>query len=77
MFISGYVYGGFFEVVESDFFFCLMGLIIVGEIGVFGYKLLVLLDLLVGKCVEVGIKVGVYMCIFFGDCLLIDLDVVF
>lgn len=53
-----------------------MGSIIVGEIGIFGYKLLVLMDMLVGKRVEVGIKFGLYMRIFFVDCFLIDLEIV-
>lgn len=74
MLISGYAYGGLSEVAESDFLSCSMGSTIAGEIGAFGHKPSVLLDLLAGKRAEVGTKVGAYMRTFSGDCSPTDLD---
>jgi hypothetical protein len=72
--LSGYAYGGLSEVAESDFLSCSMGSTIAGEIGAFGHKPSVLLDLLAGKRAEVGTKVGAYMRTFSGDCSPTDLD---
>lgn len=74
MLLSGYAYGGLSEVAESDFLSCSMGSTIAGEIGAFGHKPSVLLDLLAGKRAEVGTKVGAYMRTFSGDCSPTDLD---
>lgn len=51
-----------------------MGSTIAGEIGVFGYKPSVLMDMLAGKRAEVGTKVGAYMRTFSGDCSPSDLE---
>lgn len=51
-----------------------MGPTIAGEIGVFGYKPSVLMDMLAGKRVEVGTKLGAYMRTFSGDCSPSDLE---
>lgn len=53
---------------------CSMGSTIAGEVGAFGHKPSVLLDLLAGKRAEVGTKVGAYMRTFSGDCSPTDLD---
>lgn len=51
-----------------------MGSTISGEIGVYGYKPSVLMDMLAGKRAEVGTKVGAYMRTFSGDCSPTDLE---
>ena len=51
-----------------------MGSTIAGEIGVFGHKPSVLMDMLAGKRVEVGTKLGAYMRTFSGDCSPSDLE---
>lgn len=71
---SGYSYGGLSEVSENEFLSCSMGSTIAGEIGVFGHKPSVLLDMLAGKRAEVGMKVGAYMRTFSGDCSPSDLE---
>lgn len=71
---SGFSYGGLSEVSESDFLSCSMGSTIAGEIGVFGHKPSMLLDMLAGKRAEVGMKVGAYMRTFSGDCSPSDLE---
>lgn len=72
--INGYTYGGLSEVLESEFLSCSMGSTIAGEIGVFGHKPSMLLDMLAGKRAEVGTKVGAYMRTFSGDCSPSDLE---
>jgi len=47
---------------------------IAGEIGVFGYRPFVLMDMLAGKRAEVGTKIGAYMRTFYGDCSPSDLE---
>jgi len=74
MIFSGYAYGGLSEVEEKDFISCSMGSTIAGEIGVFGHRPSVLLDMLAGKRAEVGTKVGAYMRTFSGDCSPTDLE---
>eukprot|EP01018_Ginkgo_biloba_P031588 Gb_11763 [translate_table: standard] len=74
---SGFAYGGLSEVPESDYLSCSMGSTIAGEIGVFGYKPSVLMDMLAGKRAEVGTKVGAYMRTFSGDCSPSDLETAF
>lgn len=54
-----------------------MGSTISGEIGVFGYKPSVLMDMLAGKRAEVSTKVGAYMRTFSGDCSPSDLETAF
>lgn len=51
-----------------------MGTTIAGEIGVFGYRPSVLMDMLAGKRAEVGTKIGAYMRTFSGDCSPSDLE---
>ncbi|XP_077210657.1 insulinase (Peptidase family M16) protein [Tasmannia lanceolata] len=71
---TGFSYGGLSELPESDYFSCSMGSTIAGEIGVFGYRPSVLMDMLAGKRAEVGTKVGAYMRTFSGDCSPSDLE---
>ncbi|XP_015571815.1 zinc protease PQQL-like isoform X2 [Ricinus communis] len=71
---TGFSYGGLSEIPESDYFSCSMGSTIAGEIGVFGYRPPVLMDMLAGKRVEVGTKLGAYMRTFSGDCSPSDLE---
>uniref|UniRef100_A0A0D6R038 Peptidase M16 N-terminal domain-containing protein n=1 Tax=Araucaria cunninghamii TaxID=56994 RepID=A0A0D6R038_ARACU len=71
---SGFTYGGLSEVPESDYLSCSMGSTIAGEIGMFGYKPSILMDMLAGKRAEVGTKVGAYMRTFSGDCSPSDLE---
>ncbi|CAA6666109.1 unnamed protein product [Spirodela intermedia] len=71
---TGFSYGGLSELSESDYVSCSMGPTIAGEIGVFGYKPSVLMDMLAGKRAEVGTKVGAYMRTFYGDCSPSDLE---
>lgn len=54
-----------------------MGSTIAGEIGVFGYRPSVLMDMLAGKRAEVGTKLGAYMRTFVGDCSPTDLETAF
>ncbi|KAL9252986.1 Zinc protease PQQL-like-like protein [Drosera capensis] len=72
---SGFAYGGLSELPEVDYFSCSMGSTIAGEIGVFGYKPSVLIDMLAGKRAEVGTKLGAYMRTFSGDCSPTDLEI--
>ncbi|KDP33755.1 hypothetical protein JCGZ_07326 [Jatropha curcas] len=71
---TGFSYGGLSEIPESDYFSCSMGSTIAGEIGIFGYRPSVLMDMLAGKRVEVGTKLGAYMRTFSGDCSPSDLE---
>ncbi|XP_054811480.1 zinc protease PQQL-like isoform X3 [Prosopis cineraria] len=71
---TGFSYGGLSELPESEYFSCSMGPTIAGEIGVFGYRPSVLMDMLAGKRAEVGTKVGAYMRTFSGDCSPSDLE---
>lgn len=71
---TGFSYGGLSELPESEYFSCSMGSTIAGEIGVFGFKPSVLMDMLAGKRVEVGTKVGAYMRTFSADCSPSDLE---
>jgi len=59
---------------EDEYMSCSMGSTIAGEIGVFGYKPSVLMDMLAGKRAEVSTKVGAYMRTFSGDCSPSDLE---
>ncbi|KAG4999141.1 hypothetical protein JHK87_020213 [Glycine soja] len=49
---TGYSYGGLSELPENEYFSCSMGPTIAGEIGVFGYRPSVLMDMLAGKRAE-------------------------
>ncbi|OMO91643.1 hypothetical protein COLO4_18249 [Corchorus olitorius] len=71
---TGFSYGGLSELPESEYFSCSMGSTIAGEIGVFGHRPSVLMDMLAGKRVEVGTKLGAYMRTFSGDCSPSDLE---
>ncbi|KAI5664619.1 hypothetical protein M9H77_23942 [Catharanthus roseus] len=71
---TGFSYGGLSELPESEYFSCSMGPTIAGEIGVFGYRPSVLMDMLAGKRAEVGTKLGAYMRTFSGDCSPSDLE---
>lgn len=71
---TGFSYGGLSELPESEYFSCSMGSTIAGEIGVFGYRPSVLMDMLAGKRVEVGTKLGAYMRTFSCDCSPTDLE---
>ncbi|XP_028808165.1 zinc protease PQQL-like [Neltuma alba] len=71
---TGFSYGGLSELPEREYFSCSMGPTIAGEIGVFGYRPSVLMDMLAGKRAEVGTKIGAYMRTFSGDCSPSDLE---
>ncbi|XP_027343571.1 zinc protease PQQL-like isoform X1 [Abrus precatorius] len=71
---TGYSYGGLSELPENEYFSCSMGPTIAGEIGVFGYRPSVIMDMLAGKRAEVGTKIGAYMRTFYGDCSPSDLE---
>lgn len=71
---TGFSYGGLSEIPEEDFYSCSMAATIAGEIGVYGYRPSVLMDMLAGKRAEVGIKIGAYMRTFAGDCSPTDLE---
>ncbi|KAJ0031943.1 hypothetical protein Pint_13340 [Pistacia integerrima] len=71
---TGFSYGGLSELPESEYVSCSIGSTIAGEIGVFGHKPSVLMDMLAGKRVEVGTKLGAYMRTFSGDCSPSDLE---
>lgn len=62
------------ELPENEYFSCSMGSTIAGEIGIFGYRPSVLMDMLAGKRAEVGTKLGAYMRTFSGDCSPSDLE---
>ncbi|PKU71070.1 zinc protease PQQL-like [Dendrobium catenatum] len=71
---TGFAYGGLSELCEDEYISCSTGSTIAGEMGVFGYKPSVLMDMLAGKRAEVGTKVGAYMRTFSGDCSPSDLE---
>ncbi|PWA80900.1 insulinase (Peptidase family M16) protein [Artemisia annua] len=71
---TGYAYGGLSELPESEYISCSMGSTIAGEIGVFGYRPSVMLEMLAGKRAEIGTKLGAYMRTFYGDCSPTDLE---
>ncbi|XP_016651991.1 PREDICTED: zinc protease PQQL-like [Prunus mume] len=71
---TGFSYGGLSELPESEYFSCSMGPTIAGEIGVYGYRPSVLMDMLAGKRAEVSTKLGAYMRTFSGDCSPSDLE---
>lgn len=71
---TGFSYGGLSELPESNYFSCSMGPTIAGEIGVYGYRPSVLMDMLAGKRAEVGNKIGAYMRTFSADCSPADLE---
>ncbi|KAK3027106.1 hypothetical protein RJ639_042400, partial [Escallonia herrerae] len=71
---TGFSYGGLSELPESEYFSCSMGSTIAGEIGIYGYKPYLLMDMLAGKRAEVGTKLGAYTRTFSGDCSPSDLE---
>jgi hypothetical protein len=70
---TGFACGGLSELSESEYTSCSMGSTIAGEIGTFGYRPSVLMDMLAGKRAEVDTKVVTYMRMFLGDCSPSDL----
>ncbi|GAB4852721.1 hypothetical protein Ancab_016933 [Ancistrocladus abbreviatus] len=71
---EGYSYGGYSELQQSDYLSCIKGSAIAGEIGKFGHKPSVLVDMLAGKRAEVSTNLGAYTRTFFGDCSPSDLE---
>ncbi|KAL5573042.1 hypothetical protein UlMin_022639 [Ulmus minor] len=71
---TGFSYGGLSELKEGEYFSCSMGPTISGEIGVYGHRPSVLMDMLAGKRAEVGAKLAAYMRTFSGDCSPTDLE---
>lgn len=71
---TGFSYGGLSELPEKDYISCSMGSTIAGEIGMFGYKPSMLMDMLAGKRVEVSARLGPYMRTFSCDCSPTDLE---
>ncbi|XP_047310984.1 zinc protease PQQL-like [Impatiens glandulifera] len=71
---TGFTYGGLSELLEKEYFSCSMGSSIAGEIGIFGYRPSVLMDMLAGKRAEVGTKIGAYTRSFSADCSPSDLE---
>ncbi|XVF49050.1 hypothetical protein PTKIN_Ptkin03bG0237700 [Pterospermum kingtungense] len=65
---SGFSYGGLSELPENKYFSSLMGSKIAEEVGFFGHRPSVLMDMLAGKRVDVGAEAGQYMRSFHGDC---------
>ncbi|XVF34974.1 hypothetical protein REPUB_Repub18cG0104500 [Reevesia pubescens] len=65
---SGFSYGGFSELPENKYVSSLMGSEIAREVGMFGHRPSVLMDMLAGKRVGVSVEVGKYMRSFNGDC---------
>ncbi|KAG2281506.1 hypothetical protein Bca4012_049978 [Brassica carinata] len=51
---TGFAYGGLSELPESDYISCSMGSTIAGEIGMFGYKPSMLMDMLAGGDIGCG-----------------------
>ncbi|KAH9623003.1 hypothetical protein KSS87_020828 [Heliosperma pusillum] len=72
--VTGYSYGGLSEISETDYISCSMGSTIAGEMGTFGHKPSVLMDMLAGKRAEVGTKLGPYMRTFSSYCSPTDLE---
>ena len=68
------IYGGLSELPESEYISCSMGSTIAGEIGVFGYRPSVMLEMIAGKRAEIGTELGAYMRTFYGDCSPTDLE---
>ncbi|KAG5559244.1 hypothetical protein RHGRI_008965 [Rhododendron griersonianum] len=71
---TGFSYGGLSELPENEYLSCSTGSTIAGEIGIFGYRPSVIMDMLAGKRAEVGTKLGAYMRTFSGDCSPSDLE---
>ncbi|XP_021276229.1 zinc protease PQQL-like [Herrania umbratica] len=65
---SGFSYGGLSELPESKYFSSSMGSTIAEEIGMFGHRPSVLMDMLAGKRVEVDVEIRAYKRTFYGDC---------
>lgn len=55
---TGFSYGGLSELPESNYISCSMGSTIAGEIGIFGSKPSMLINMLAGKRVEVSARLG-------------------
>ncbi|KAL8160831.1 hypothetical protein V2J09_012320 [Rumex salicifolius] len=71
---EGYSYGGYSELQENDYLSCIKASSIAQEIGKFGHKPSVLVDMLAGKRVEVDTSLQAYTRSFFGDCSPSDLE---
>lgn len=72
--LAGFSYGGLSELPESNYFSCSMGPAIAEEIGVYGYRPSVLVDMLAGKRVAVDNAIGTYMRMFYANCSPSDLE---
>lgn len=71
---SGFSYGGSSELDECEYHSCLMGQTFAGQIGIFGHRPSVLVDMIAGKRAEVGTELETYMRSFSGNCSPSDLE---
>ncbi|KHG10444.1 putative zinc protease pqqL [Gossypium arboreum] len=65
---TGFSYGGLSELPENKYFSSSMGSTIAEEIGMYGHRPSVLMDMLAGKRVDVDVEVRSYKRSFYGDC---------
>ncbi|KAL4301725.1 hypothetical protein GQ457_10G017130 [Hibiscus cannabinus] len=65
---AGFSYGGLSELPECKYFSSSMGSTIAEEIGMFGHRPSVLIDMLAGKRVDVDIEISNYKRTFYGYC---------
>lgn len=71
---EGYTYGGYSELGENEYLSCIKASSIAQEIGKFGHKPSILVDMLAGKRAEVDTSLQTYMRSFSGDCSPSDLE---
>lgn len=71
---SGYAYGGYSELLEHEYISGSMSSVIAEEIGKFGYKPTVMVDMLAGKRAGADTTLGPYTRSFYGDCSPSDLE---
>ncbi|KAE8698399.1 Mitochondrial-processing peptidase subunit beta [Hibiscus syriacus] len=74
---TGFSYGGLSELPESIYYSSSMGSAIAEEIGMFGHRPSVLMDMLAGKRVDVDIDIRAYKRTFYGDCSPLYLETAF
>ncbi|XP_039014704.1 zinc protease PQQL-like isoform X2 [Hibiscus syriacus] len=74
---TGFSYGGLSELPESKYFSSSMGSTIAEEIGMFGHRPSVLMDMLAGKRVDVDIGIRSYKRTFYGGCSPLYLEIAF
>ncbi|OMO91641.1 hypothetical protein COLO4_18247 [Corchorus olitorius] len=65
---NGFSYGGLSELPESMYFTSIMGSSFAKEIGLFGHRPSVLMDMLAGKRVGLNISISSYKRAFYGSC---------